>query len=222
MALASRTPTPDVARAFLQKLGLTHYFANVQLIPAADGYDQHSAQKDTAHFPNLRRWALYLGGVWPLGRSVLGAAEGPCATRAKRQREQLRANILGCCSKRAMSPKCTSTPLECCSETGIEYPEMLFYDDEHKNVAKVGAPIRASASLHCSHQSTMAAPAIIHETRPLPCGAANAAAAQVARLGVCSVHVSSSTGVNLRELERGLREYAAARGQRQGQDGAGS
>ncbi|GAB4819975.1 hypothetical protein N2152v2_007021 [Parachlorella kessleri] len=110
MALASRTPTPEVAEAFLRKLGITHYFESIQLIPAASGYDQVSAQKDTAHFPNLQR------------------------------------------------------------ELGVDYSKMLFFDDEPKNVAKV------------------------------------------ARLGVCSILVSSSTGVNLGTLEAGLQKYAAQQG----------
>ncbi|WIA09098.1 hypothetical protein OEZ85_008511 [Tetradesmus obliquus] len=55
VAAASRTPTPDVARAFMQKLGLDARFDNIQLIPAANGYDSHSAQKDTCHLPNIRQ-----------------------------------------------------------------------------------------------------------------------------------------------------------------------
>ena len=78
MALASRTPTPEVAEAFLKKLAITHYFDSIQLIPASSGYDQVSAQKDTAHFPNIQR------------------------------------------------------------QLGIDYSRMLFFDDEHKNVTKVG------------------------------------------------------------------------------------
>lgn len=55
LALASRTPTPHVANAFIDKLELRHRFCSVQLIPAADGFDQHSAQKDKAHLPNIQR-----------------------------------------------------------------------------------------------------------------------------------------------------------------------
>ncbi|KAI3430643.1 hypothetical protein D9Q98_005236 [Chlorella vulgaris] len=55
LALASRTPTPHVANAFIDKLDLRHRFCSVQLIPAADGFDQHSAQKDKAHLPNIQR-----------------------------------------------------------------------------------------------------------------------------------------------------------------------
>ncbi|CAD7695298.1 unnamed protein product [Ostreobium quekettii] len=76
--VASRTPTPHVARAFLNRLGLTEKIDFLQLIPAADGFDQRSAQKDTAHFPNLKR------------------------------------------------------------DSGLPYSDMLFFDDEHKNVAKGG------------------------------------------------------------------------------------
>ncbi|KAF6266625.1 acid phosphatase-domain-containing protein [Scenedesmus sp. NREL 46B-D3] len=54
IAAASRTPTPDVARAFMHKLGLDVKFDNIQLIPAANGYDSCSAQKDTCHLPNIR------------------------------------------------------------------------------------------------------------------------------------------------------------------------
>lgn len=50
---------------------------NMQLIPASSGFDHHSAQKDVAHFPNIRK------------------------------------------------------------EMGIEYNQMLFFDDEAKNVEKV-------------------------------------------------------------------------------------
>jgi magnesium-dependent phosphatase 1 len=55
MALASRTPTPHVAAAFLKQLDLEQYFCSVQLIPAADGFDQATAQKDTCHFPNIAK-----------------------------------------------------------------------------------------------------------------------------------------------------------------------
>lgn len=51
---ASRTPTPEVATAFLKKSGLDTKFDNIQLIPAADGFDAVSAQKDTCHLPNIR------------------------------------------------------------------------------------------------------------------------------------------------------------------------
>lgn len=56
MALASRTPTPDVARAFLKKLGLaTGMFVSQQLIPAANGFDHNGAQKDVRHFPAIHK-----------------------------------------------------------------------------------------------------------------------------------------------------------------------
>eukprot|EP00878_Enallax_costatus_P041776 GHUV01048661.1.p2 GENE.GHUV01048661.1~~GHUV01048661.1.p2 ORF type:complete len:127 (+),score=39.92 GHUV01048661.1:372-752(+) len=54
VAAASRTPTPEVTRAFMQKLGLDQRFDNIQLIPAANGYDAHSAQKDRCHLPNIK------------------------------------------------------------------------------------------------------------------------------------------------------------------------
>lgn len=79
LALASRTPTPHVANAFLDKLGLRQRFHSIQLIPAANGYDQHSAQKDKAHFPAIQR------------------------------------------------------------ELGIDYRDMLFFDDEHPNIRRVSA-----------------------------------------------------------------------------------
>ncbi|KAL0031632.1 hypothetical protein WJX77_010764 [Trebouxia sp. C0004] len=56
MALASRTPTPEVARAFLQKLGLSKgMFVSQQLIPASSGFDHNSAQKDVRHFPAIQK-----------------------------------------------------------------------------------------------------------------------------------------------------------------------
>ncbi|CAL8467975.1 g7513 [Coccomyxa elongata] len=55
MAIASRTPTPKVAKAFMNKLGLSGMFESVQLIPASSGYDHHSAQKDTDHLPAIHR-----------------------------------------------------------------------------------------------------------------------------------------------------------------------
>lgn len=55
MALASRTPTPHVANAFIDKLNLRSRFRSIQLIPAADGFDHTTAQKDTAHLPNIRQ-----------------------------------------------------------------------------------------------------------------------------------------------------------------------
>lgn len=77
VAAASRTPTPDVARAFLKKTGLDAKFDNTQLIPAADGFESHSAQKDKLHLPNIK------------------------------------------------------------AATGLDYSEMLFFDDESGNVHKV-------------------------------------------------------------------------------------
>jgi len=77
MALASRTPTPNVARAFLRQLELDDFFWNVQLVPAVDGFDQQSAPKDTCHFPNIAK------------------------------------------------------------ASGIRFSDMLFFDDEEKNVRKV-------------------------------------------------------------------------------------
>lgn len=74
MAVASRTPTPPVASAFLQKLGISSgYFESVQLIP----WTSANAQKDKAHFPKIQK------------------------------------------------------------ETGIPYSEMLFFDDESPNIARV-------------------------------------------------------------------------------------
>lgn len=35
--------------------GLDARFDNIQLIPAANGYDSHSAQKDTCHLPIIRQ-----------------------------------------------------------------------------------------------------------------------------------------------------------------------
>lgn len=56
MALASRTPTPEVARAFLKKLDLASgMFVSQQLIPAANGFDHNSAQKDVRHFPAIQK-----------------------------------------------------------------------------------------------------------------------------------------------------------------------
>lgn len=56
MALASRTPTPDVARAFLKKLDLASgVFISQQLIPASNGFDHNSAQKDLRHFPAIQK-----------------------------------------------------------------------------------------------------------------------------------------------------------------------
>lgn len=54
MAIASRTPTPKVASAFLHKLGLHTRFASLQLIPALDGLDHTTAQKDVAHLPAIK------------------------------------------------------------------------------------------------------------------------------------------------------------------------
>lgn len=34
MAVASRTPTPDIARTFLKKLNITDYFVNMQIYPS--------------------------------------------------------------------------------------------------------------------------------------------------------------------------------------------
>ena len=55
-------------------------FDSVQLIPASSGYDMHSAQKDKAHLPNIKK------------------------------------------------------------ETGIEYRDMLFFDDESPNIVKLSTP----------------------------------------------------------------------------------
>ncbi|KAL4442043.1 hypothetical protein ABPG77_011304 [Micractinium sp. CCAP 211/92] len=77
LAVASRTPTPHVADVFIDKLQIRSHFCSIQLIPAADGFDHHSAQKDRAHLPRIQR------------------------------------------------------------ETGHDYHEMLFFDDEHGNIRKV-------------------------------------------------------------------------------------
>lgn len=52
-------------------------FDSIQLIPASSGYDMHSAQKDKAHLPNIKK------------------------------------------------------------DTGVEYRDMLFFDDESPNIVKV-------------------------------------------------------------------------------------
>ncbi|KAK9816693.1 hypothetical protein WJX72_003782 [[Myrmecia] bisecta] len=106
LALASRTPTPHVARSFLNKLGLPPFFVSIQLIPASSGFDQSSAQKDQAHFPKLLR------------------------------------------------------------DIGTPYKRMLFFDDEHKNVARVS------------------------------------------KLGVTSILVSTSTGITVEVLQKGLQQFA--------------
>ena len=54
-------------------------FESIQLIPASSGYDMHSAQKDKAHLPNIRK------------------------------------------------------------ETGVEYSDMLFFDDEAPNITKASS-----------------------------------------------------------------------------------
>eukprot|EP00210_Caulerpa_lentillifera_P004260 g4063.t1 len=55
VAVASRTPTPQVADVFLDKLDLKRRLDNIQLIPASSGFDHHSAQKDKSHFPNIQQ-----------------------------------------------------------------------------------------------------------------------------------------------------------------------
>ena len=54
-------------------------FESIQLIPASSGHDMHSAQKDKAHLPNIRK------------------------------------------------------------ETGVEYRDMLFFDDEAPNITKASS-----------------------------------------------------------------------------------
>ncbi|KAI8465229.1 MAG: acid phosphatase-domain-containing protein [Monoraphidium minutum] len=61
LAVASRTPTPHVARAFMQKLGIADIWDSVQLIPAASGWDCSTAQKDRAHLPAIKE---ELGAGW--------------------------------------------------------------------------------------------------------------------------------------------------------------
>lgn len=62
---------------FLLLTGLEQKFDNIQLIPAADGFDAHSAQKDRCHLPNIK------------------------------------------------------------AATGLQYADMLFFDDENGNYEKV-------------------------------------------------------------------------------------
>ena len=57
--------------------GITDMFVNIQLIPASSGHDMHSAQKDRAHLPNIKK------------------------------------------------------------DTGVDYRDMLFFDDESPNIVKV-------------------------------------------------------------------------------------
>ena len=59
--------------------GITDMFESIQLIPASSGHDMHSAQKDKAHLPNIRK------------------------------------------------------------ETGVEYRDMLFFDDEAPNITKASS-----------------------------------------------------------------------------------
>lgn len=47
MALASRTPTPDIARVYLNKLGLTSFFVDMEIFP--------SWTHKTEHFKNIQR-----------------------------------------------------------------------------------------------------------------------------------------------------------------------
>jgi hypothetical protein len=44
----------SVSLAFDVCPGLDAKFDNLQLIPAADGFDAHSAQKDKLHLPNIK------------------------------------------------------------------------------------------------------------------------------------------------------------------------
>ena len=60
--------------------GITDMFDSIQLIPASSGHDMHSAQKDKAHLPNIKK------------------------------------------------------------DSGVEYRDMLFFDDESPNIMKVSYP----------------------------------------------------------------------------------
>ena len=66
--------------------GITDMFDSIQLIPASSGFDMHSAQKDRAHLPNIKK------------------------------------------------------------DTGVEYRDMLFFDDESPNIVKVCHLEMASAA----------------------------------------------------------------------------
>ncbi len=82
----------EKAESAASAAGITDMFESIQLIPASSGHDMHSAQKDKAHLPNIRK------------------------------------------------------------ETGVEYREMLFFDDEAPNIAK--------ASSHTLDTSEQCAPQV--------------------------------------------------------------
>lgn len=97
---------------------------------------------------------------------------------------------------------------------GIEYSDMLFYDDEHKNVHKasgcdnVGRNANDSAK-RSAHGTGAPLLRIKKCTFQLACVPTHPAHLQVSKLGVCSVLVSTRTGVNVKALEEGLRQFAA-------------
>ncbi|KAI7839930.1 hypothetical protein COHA_006324 [Chlorella ohadii] len=149
LALASRTPTPHVASAFLDKLGLRQRFHSIQLIPAADGLDQH---RQVAH--RVRCIVVISGDL---------------------DRPAVAVHLVTTCI-------CSNPPVPACSaqkdkahfpaiqrELGIDYQDMLFYDDEHGNIRRVST------------------------------------------LGVCSILVDTSTGVDLAALKQGLEAFTRAR-----------
>ena len=45
----------DWAQSAASAAGITDMFESIQLIPASSGSDMHSAQKDKAHLPNIRK-----------------------------------------------------------------------------------------------------------------------------------------------------------------------
>ena len=98
--------------------GIRQHFCNIQLIPAANGFDQQSAQKDTCHFPNIH--------------SATGIAYNDMLVRGGRSRIPLHLHV----ASQKYLDSVQVQKIE--AVTGI-HVLVQFFDDEAKNVHRVSS-----------------------------------------------------------------------------------
>ena len=139
MAIASRTPTPSVARAFMAKLGEAPFSVG-DFVGWSDLLRQSSAlQLSTWSCNNCDTDDAPTAGLTDLFESaaLIPASSGFDHTSAQKDT--------------AHFPRIQN-------ETGVRYERMLFFDDEHKNAARVRPPgfiPRRVRQVQCSHAARL-------------------------------------------------------------------
>lgn len=176
-------PASDVATT--NGADLEPYFCSTQLIPAANGFDQTSAQKDTCHFPNIAK-ETGVDFEDMLVSDGLSSLQ-PVASIFHNDAPGLNAD---------------------CWMTLSMTVAVQFFDDEAKNVKRVRFAWCWSIveiSGVCFHVRMMG---VVYKQRDLE----RLPWHQVARLGTTAVLVDTSAGMTMDVLLQGLRLYAS-RGQ---------